>query len=271
MISIEVFGGNPFSSIIILHKHVPDAAQPVYQEEKTQQELEDSKSYLERSIDLHVRDDSAQPEQSDHLQDTKELHRQSIASISWFLNCYEVIKWNWCQNIDREPYRVDVVLSNSFVVWYFDIRFGIDESSSEVKNDVQDEEHVNQLFQASDPTRELQLNVESNIQWDHHTVVQGQHNNEQIPIHPHFVIDADHQIWVCNSMAFFPLHEQIIILALIFCILLFCFIAKFNLKIEDLIIITLAWTRRMAVLDDIVLWRLRFVSFASIIIQVVDL
>lgn len=82
MISIEVFGGNPFSSIIILHKHVPDAAQPVYQKEKTQQELEDSKSYLERSIDLHVRDDSAQPEQSDHLQDTKELHCQSITSIS---------------------------------------------------------------------------------------------------------------------------------------------------------------------------------------------
>lgn len=41
-------------------------------------------------------------------------------------------------------------------------------------------------------------------------------------------------------MAFFPLHEQIIIMALILCILLFCFIAKFDLEIEDLIIITLA-------------------------------
>lgn len=67
MISIKVFGWNPFSSIIILNKHVPDAAQPVYQEKQTQQELKDSESYLERSIDLHVRDDSTQPEQSDHL------------------------------------------------------------------------------------------------------------------------------------------------------------------------------------------------------------
>jgi hypothetical protein len=72
-------------------------------------------------------------------------------------------------------------------------------------------------------------------------------------------------------MAFFPLHEQIIILALVFCILHFCFIAKLNLKVEDLIIITLMWARRMVVLDDIVLLRLRFISFASTIIQVVDL
>ena len=71
MLLVKVFWRHP--RVFLSYKHVPEAGDPVNNEEEHEEKLNDSNSDLEACFELHVSEHSSQPEQTNQFKEAKEL------------------------------------------------------------------------------------------------------------------------------------------------------------------------------------------------------